>query len=596
MATIASLNSKLTLNTTGFRTGMQKAGKMVTNFGSSVVGAGLKVAKYGAGMIAVGGAATAYIVKGHMEAIDVAAKLADTLGISTEALAGFKHGANLSGVSQEALTKGLKKLSLQIGEVRNGSSTAAAAFKQLGLDGAALTKQSPEEAMFAVADAIKAQPDAAGKASAAYAIFGKSGQDLLPMLSQGADGLRANAAEAKELGLSFSRIDAAKVEAANDAMTRVQSKITGAGQSLAIALAPYVEAVANKLLSMGGTGESMASKITGGVEWVVGAVAKAADWLELFKSGFYTLRAGAMFALSGIIKGIASIGDGLNYLLDTKVGRVLFGGAKIDTSFMHAFADGLGEEGKAAWADANAAMDKFSTGESSKNVAAIFADIRSKAQASAEAIAKDADAKRKNAAASGDLFANLEQQAKNAEKVKDTLADLQKQFDRFGLDGTQVKLLDLKELGATNDQLEQARVTMEKIARMERDAGRKQDIEKMLADLDSEVRTIGLSANEKKLLELDALGATQAQLDQAKSAMDQIDAATKTKPDGPAGPASYMIAGSAEAQQAAYRAGRGLTAKDETPKQQLAVQRQMAKNLDTIARNSVTSSSEGWDL
>ena len=53
------------------------------------------------------------------------------------------------------------------------------------------------------------------------------------------------AAEAEHLGISITRVDAAKIELANDAVTRAKSVFTGLGNQLATSFSPLIMTVAD---------------------------------------------------------------------------------------------------------------------------------------------------------------------------------------------------------------------------------------------------------------------------------------------------------------------------------------------------------------
>ena len=92
-------------------------------------------------------------------------------------------------------------------------------------------------------------------------VFGKSGQGLLPLLSSGAAGLGAMQAEAAALGLSFSRLDAAKVEEANDAISRVKAVFVGLARSAVISLAPSLQSAAEGFKSFAVTARANIQQI-----------------------------------------------------------------------------------------------------------------------------------------------------------------------------------------------------------------------------------------------------------------------------------------------------------------------------------------------
>lgn len=246
---ISSLSATLTAGVAPFVTGMRKAREETVGLMGKLSGLASSMLKVTgvAGLVsgAIGGIGFGALVAGQLEAVDAAGKLSDRLGITTEKLAGLQHAANLSGVANEQLTGGLEKYLKAVAGAVNGNAELADAFRSLGLDARQLQALQTDQAIGLIADRLNAIQNPAQRAAAAVAIFGKSGQSLLPLLREGSSGLAAMDAEARALGLSFSRVEAARVEQANDAISRVKSAAVGAATAVAITLAPAISQVAD---------------------------------------------------------------------------------------------------------------------------------------------------------------------------------------------------------------------------------------------------------------------------------------------------------------------------------------------------------------
>ena len=179
--------------------------------------------------VAVGALAVAgvgglgYMLKRQMETIDATAKLSDRLGVATEKLIGLQHAASITGTDAETLNKSLEIFTRRLGEMTQGSGEAKRGLDMLGLTAEQLIHISPADAFGIAADKIKQLGTQAEKTAAAYFLFGRAGSKMLNMLEVGSEGLRGFQDEVEKLGLTFSRIDAAQVEAANDALTRARA-------------------------------------------------------------------------------------------------------------------------------------------------------------------------------------------------------------------------------------------------------------------------------------------------------------------------------------------------------------------------------------
>lgn len=238
---LTRLNVALTATTGAFTKAM---GGVVKDMQS--VGRGLQNAIMGPiGLItgALAGGGFILGMKSAADRIDKLAKSADRLGVSTRSFAGFSLAAEEAGSSIETLSKGMLAMNRKFQEAVGGSDSAAKSFRDIGLSLDALTNKKPDEQVGLIADALNKLPTQGARAAAAMDIFGKSGAELVNTLALGSAGLEQATKDAEALGLAVSRIDAAKVEEANDAFGRIGKVGEGIFNSLTVALAPFVTAM-----------------------------------------------------------------------------------------------------------------------------------------------------------------------------------------------------------------------------------------------------------------------------------------------------------------------------------------------------------------
>lgn len=208
---------------------------------------GATVAKMGAGLTAIGGAIGGPLLVAAKTFADVGSSLADMsqrTGVGVEQLSALKFAADQTGTSMEGLEKGLRKQQRTISEAAAGNEAAAAAIVTMGLSVEELQGLSADEAFLKIADQISRIPDAADRAAVSMGIFGKSGADLLPLMINGEQGIRALMEEARELGLVMSTEDAFAAEAFGDMLGKVQAVIARLVVSIGGALAPALSNVA----------------------------------------------------------------------------------------------------------------------------------------------------------------------------------------------------------------------------------------------------------------------------------------------------------------------------------------------------------------
>ena len=252
---LSGLNIVLSATTAPFASAMKGAKASVSSFASSIGSVGATLAKFtgiaGIAGAALGGIGFGALVNQQLSVIDSTSKLADRLGVSTGALVGLQHAAGLAGSSAEGLQSGMEFMNKALGQAAAKGGPAADALQSIGLSIADVSAMNPEQQFVAIGDAIGKITDPAKRAYATTQLFGRSGQQLGNLFLGGAAGMRAAITEADDLGLSFSRVDGAKVEAANDALTRMQAVVVGLGRRLAIAFAPLLLSAANVATAAG---------------------------------------------------------------------------------------------------------------------------------------------------------------------------------------------------------------------------------------------------------------------------------------------------------------------------------------------------------
>ncbi len=240
-------------------------GSSLTSLGSSAITSGTLIG--GAMLGIVGGALAAALAIGKMSmdgrsGIAALGKQASLLGITTTALAGLQHGAEVSGVDVETLNESLAKFQQHIAQAAAGGGEAGAAFAKLGLRAAELKEMSLEQSVGAVADAIKGL-GAADQIDLVKQIFGRGAVPLVGLLKKGSEGIREFTEEAKKLGLSVSGEQAEAVRAGGRAWRQFTEALSGMGRSFAVILAPIISSITSALQTFAATGATaLASNIT----------------------------------------------------------------------------------------------------------------------------------------------------------------------------------------------------------------------------------------------------------------------------------------------------------------------------------------------
>ena len=189
----------------------------------------------GVALAAIGTAAVAAGKKMYDMAKQTAAagdeidKESQKLGLSAETYQKLNYALDLSGASISDLSKGVKTITADLAKAQNGVEGSTKKFDALGIsvqntDG---TFKSQEEVLLETIDALAKMDDETQRNAAAQEIFGKSAQELNPLLNAGADGIKSLMQEAEKFGMVMSNEAVANSAAFNDSLDRLSGTMDG---------------------------------------------------------------------------------------------------------------------------------------------------------------------------------------------------------------------------------------------------------------------------------------------------------------------------------------------------------------------------------
>lgn len=254
--------------------GVSNAGRTAgSNFmggvGRGVAYAGAATAAVGAAAIKAGDAFAdaAGEVAEYGDNID---KMSQRLGLSYEGFQRWDYILGQSGVDIDSMQTGLKTLTNQLDDARNGSADAQARFEALGLSLEDISNMSREEVFESVISGFQRMEDSTERAALANDLFGRSGQNLTPLFNQSVEETQALAQAAEDLGLIMSD-DAVKASADyQDALDTMQRSMAGLKNNMMGNFLPGITSVMDGLTALfTGDGDTGVAKITEGIDTIV---------------------------------------------------------------------------------------------------------------------------------------------------------------------------------------------------------------------------------------------------------------------------------------------------------------------------------------
>lgn len=164
-------------------------------------------------------------------------------GQSTQQLQEFAYASELIDVSVDTLQGSLTKLTNNMQDTMNGTGNAKASFEALGVSvtNADGSMRNANDVFYETIDALGQVKNDTERDAMAMDIFGRSAQDLNPLIIQGSQTLKAYADEAHNMGYVLDDEALSALGAVDDAYQRLQKTQEGVKNQLAVEFAPYLE-------------------------------------------------------------------------------------------------------------------------------------------------------------------------------------------------------------------------------------------------------------------------------------------------------------------------------------------------------------------
>lgn len=227
------------------------AGGKFSKLGSVVKGA---AAAMGAALAAVGTAVVAAgkeMVNMTVEAAAYADEMltqSSVTGMSVESLQAYSYAADLVDVSLDTMTTSMAKNIKSMSKAAEGSKSSVEAYEKLGVkvtDASGALRDS-EDVYWEVIDGLGKISNETERDALAMQLFGKSAQDLNPLIAQGSDGIAKLTEEAKAMGAVMSEESIEKLGAFDDSVQRLTQGSEAAKRAVGTILLPQLQSLADE--------------------------------------------------------------------------------------------------------------------------------------------------------------------------------------------------------------------------------------------------------------------------------------------------------------------------------------------------------------
>jgi len=283
-----NLIAKITLDDKDYKKGINSAEKSGKSFGQSLT-SGLKVAGKAmaalyTGTVAVA-AAIAKVTLNSAKYGDEIAKESQKLNMSTAGYQKWSTMLEMAGTSIDVMSMGMKTFTGILDEASKGNATALLTLQRLGLGYEDFAGLSVEDSLKKVVEQFQRMEQGAEKTQLAVDLFGRSGQELLPLLNQEVGSIDELFKSYEELGLIISDDVLRASEDLDDQLSLLKKSFKVAAVNIGTVFMPAISKVVAGLLDLArgsaGAGETLKTGIINAINSVIDYLPKIGEFAAM---------------------------------------------------------------------------------------------------------------------------------------------------------------------------------------------------------------------------------------------------------------------------------------------------------------------------
>jgi DNA repair exonuclease SbcCD ATPase subunit len=189
--------------------------------------------------------------------------------MSTDDLQAYNYAAELVDVSLDTLTKSMAKNVKSMTNAQRGSAEYVKAYERLGVsvtDGNGKLLDS-ETVYWKCIDALKNMTDETERDSVSMQIFGKSAQELNPLIAQGSEGIKKLSDEARKMGAVLDSDALSALGATDDSLQRLYQTVDIFKRKVGAEMAPSITKASDEITkTIAGLDDEVADFAAGALE------------------------------------------------------------------------------------------------------------------------------------------------------------------------------------------------------------------------------------------------------------------------------------------------------------------------------------------
>jgi len=254
-----------------------ESGKKFEKLGGVLKSVGVAI---GAAMVAIGTAAVAAGKKMYDMANDTAAacdnidKQSQRLGMSRETFQEWDYVLSQNGVSIDTMNTAMKSMTAAMSDLDKGGKKGQETLAKLGVTTNDLKNLKQEEIFEKAVVALQKMPEGYEKARLSQQLFGKQGQEMLPMLNTSKGTLDELKEKAHEYGMVMSDDAVAAGVKFTDSLDTLKHTFAGVKNSISSQLLPGLTQITDGLAGLISGNKEAAESIKAGAKSVISSISE----------------------------------------------------------------------------------------------------------------------------------------------------------------------------------------------------------------------------------------------------------------------------------------------------------------------------------
>lgn len=275
------LTIDMILKTVGLKQGADKAERELDRSAKRLEQKAKRIGVAFGAALATAGTALAVSMKSSIDRMDELSKAAQRVGMPTEEFSRLAYAGSLADVEVSTLVSTLGKLTKAQAAALKDTSEQAKVFDALGISAknADGSLRAANDVMLDFADKFAAMDGSPEAMAAGFSLFGRSFQDMIPLIKDGSGAMREMFQESDALGKTLSSDAGKAAEQFNDDLTRLKTGLEGVVMQVASGMLPKLNEMTGDMVKAAKETDNL-RQFGDGLATVLGAVAVAAGWVS----------------------------------------------------------------------------------------------------------------------------------------------------------------------------------------------------------------------------------------------------------------------------------------------------------------------------